>query len=102
MIREAHPHWLLSAMTLDEVGAELRCDRCGKRPARFFTPRQDDARGVRKKLLTLRNRQLTTMRGLLSLIQSPIYMFSNINREERCTKTAERTASGIPECQIMH
>jgi hypothetical protein len=48
MIREAHPHWLLSAMTLDEVGAKLRCDRCGKRPARFFTPRQDDAPGFAK------------------------------------------------------
>jgi hypothetical protein len=45
MIREAHPDWLLSAMTLDEVGARLRCEACGKRPARWTAPRQSDGSG---------------------------------------------------------
>ena len=34
MIREKLP--LLSAMTLDEVGAKMKCERCGKRPERFY------------------------------------------------------------------
>ncbi len=45
MIREQHPRWLVSAMTLDEVGAKLKCDRCGGPPARYYPARQDDAPG---------------------------------------------------------
>jgi hypothetical protein len=41
MIRVRLP--MLSAMTLDEVGANLRCDRCGKRPERYYPARQNDA-----------------------------------------------------------
>jgi hypothetical protein len=46
MIRQRHP--LLSAMTLDQVGARLRCDKCGKRPARYYPARQSDAPGFAK------------------------------------------------------
>lgn len=45
MIRKAHPQWPLSAMTLDEVGAKLRCRQCGKRPARYYPARQRDGSG---------------------------------------------------------
>jgi hypothetical protein len=38
----------LSAMTLDEVGARLRYDRCGGRPARYYPARQGDAPGYAK------------------------------------------------------
>jgi len=43
MIRQRLP--MLSAMTLDEVGAKLRCEHCGQRPARFEAVRQEDASG---------------------------------------------------------
>lgn len=36
---------MLSAMTLDELGAKMRCDKCGNRPARYHPARQDDAPG---------------------------------------------------------
>jgi hypothetical protein len=43
MIREKLP--MVSAMTLDEFGAMMRCDRCGKRPERYYPARQSDAPG---------------------------------------------------------
>lgn len=43
MIREQLP--MLSAMTLDEVGAKLKCERCGGRPKRYYPARQSDAPG---------------------------------------------------------
>ena len=43
MIRQKIP--LLSAMTLDEVGAMLKCEKCGKRPLRYYPARQGDAPG---------------------------------------------------------
>jgi hypothetical protein len=46
MIRAKLP--MLSAMTLDEVGAKMRCDKCGKRPERFYPARQSDAPGFAK------------------------------------------------------
>jgi len=46
MIRNRFP--LLSAMTLDEVGAKLRCRKCGNRPARYYPARQEDAPGFAK------------------------------------------------------
>ena len=35
----------LSDMTLDEVGARLRCERCGGRPRHYSPARQSDAPG---------------------------------------------------------
>lgn len=46
MIRAKVP--TLSAMTLDEVGAKMKCESCGKRPARYFPHRQSDAPGFAK------------------------------------------------------
>jgi hypothetical protein len=43
MIRQKIPG--LSAWTLDEVGAKMKCDRCGKRPERYYPARQSDAPG---------------------------------------------------------
>jgi hypothetical protein len=34
MLRERIP--MLSAMTLDQLGARMRCDKCGKRPERYY------------------------------------------------------------------
>jgi hypothetical protein len=34
MLRERIP--MLSAMTLDQLGAKMRCDKCGKRPERYY------------------------------------------------------------------
>ena len=38
MLREWIP--MLSAMTLDQLGAKMRCDKCGKRPERYY-PQSD-------------------------------------------------------------
>lgn len=46
MIRQQLP--MLSAMTLDDVGSRLRCDRCGNRPKRYYPARQDNAPGFAK------------------------------------------------------
>ncbi len=43
MIRESIP--ALSAWTLDELGAKMKCEKCGKRPERFYPARQSDAPG---------------------------------------------------------
>ena len=43
MIREKIP--MLSAMTLDQLGAKMRCDKCGKRPERYYPAKQSDAPG---------------------------------------------------------
>lgn len=43
MIRKQLPQ--LDAMTIDEVGAKLRCETCGNRPARYYPARQEDAPG---------------------------------------------------------
>ena len=34
-----------AAMTLNEVGAKMKCERCGNRPERFYPARQSDAPG---------------------------------------------------------
>jgi hypothetical protein len=49
MLRERIP--MLSAMTLDQLGAKMRCDKCGKRPERYYPANQSDAPRVRSKLL---------------------------------------------------
>jgi hypothetical protein len=36
MLRERIP--MLSAMTLDQLGAKMKCDKCGKRPERYCKP----------------------------------------------------------------
>jgi len=43
MLRERLP--LLSAMTLDQFGAKMRCDKCGKRPERYYPANQSDTPG---------------------------------------------------------
>jgi hypothetical protein len=43
MIREKLP--MLSAMTLDQLGGKMRCDKCGKRPARYYAAKQSDTPG---------------------------------------------------------
>jgi hypothetical protein len=35
----------LSAWTLDELGAKMKCDKCGERPERYYPARQSDAPG---------------------------------------------------------
>ena len=48
MLREQIP--MLSAMTLDQLGARMRCDKCGKRPERYYPANQSDTPGfVRRK-----------------------------------------------------
>ena len=36
---------LVEGLTLDEVGARLKCDLCGNRPERYYPARQEDAPG---------------------------------------------------------
>ena len=43
MLRERLP--MLSAMTLDQLGARMRCDKCGKRPERYYPANQSDTPG---------------------------------------------------------
>jgi hypothetical protein len=43
MLRERLP--MLSAMTLDQLGAKMRCDKCGKRPERYYPANQSDTPG---------------------------------------------------------
>jgi hypothetical protein len=38
----------LSSWTLDELGAKMKCDQCGKRPERYYPARQSDAPGFAK------------------------------------------------------
>ncbi|NEW96896.1 hypothetical protein [Rhodopseudomonas sp. BR0G17] len=35
----------LDSMTVDQIGAKMRCDRCGCRPTRYYPARQEDAPG---------------------------------------------------------
>src|SRR5712691_8147575 len=43
MLRERIP--MLSAMTLDQLGARMKCDKCGKRPERYYPANQNDTPG---------------------------------------------------------
>jgi len=43
MLRERLP--MLSAMTLDQLGAKMRCHKCGKRPERYYAANQNDTPG---------------------------------------------------------
>ena len=42
MLQEKVP--MLSAMTPDKLGAKMRCDKCGKRPERYYPAKQRYAR----------------------------------------------------------
>src|SRR6267154_1642964 len=43
MLRERIP--MLSAMTLVQLGAKMRCDKCGKRPERYYPANRSDTPG---------------------------------------------------------
>jgi hypothetical protein len=43
MLRERLP--MLSAMTLDQHGAKMKCNKCGKRPERCYAANQSDTPG---------------------------------------------------------
>jgi len=49
MLRERIP--MLSAMTLDQLGAKMRCDKCGKRPERYYPAKHDDMPGFVRTFL---------------------------------------------------
>lgn len=51
MIRSRIPN--LDTMTLDELGARMRCDRCGGRPERYYAERQSDGPGYAKSFTRL-------------------------------------------------
>jgi hypothetical protein len=42
-LRERIP--MLSAMTLDQLGAKMRCDKCGKPPERYYPANQSNTPG---------------------------------------------------------
>src|ERR1700730_12628297 len=48
MLRERIP--MLSAMTLDQLGARMRCDKCGKRPRAIRSCKSERHARVRSKL----------------------------------------------------
>jgi hypothetical protein len=48
MIREKLP--MLNAMTLDELGAKMRCGKRGKRPERYYPANQSDTPGFVRRL----------------------------------------------------
>ena len=41
----AREYQMLSAMTLDQLGAKMRCDKCGKRPERYYPANQNETPG---------------------------------------------------------
>ena len=41
---------MLSAMTLDQLGARMKCDRCGKRHERYYPANQSDAPGFVRRI----------------------------------------------------
>jgi hypothetical protein len=38
----------LSSWTLDELGAKMKCDKCGKRPERYYPARKRNASAFAK------------------------------------------------------
>ena len=38
------------AMTLDQLGAKMRCDKCGKRPERYYPANQSDTAGFVRRI----------------------------------------------------
>jgi hypothetical protein len=49
MLRERIP--MLSAMTLDQLGAKMKCNKCGKRPERILSCKLERHARVRSKLI---------------------------------------------------
>lgn len=47
MLRESVPG--LDTMTVDQIGARMRCTKCGSRPTRYYPERQEDAPGFVRK-----------------------------------------------------
>lgn len=45
LIRKERPRMMLSAMTLAELAAKMRCEKCGARDFGFHAWRQSDANG---------------------------------------------------------
>jgi hypothetical protein len=39
---------ILSSWTLGELAAKMKCDKCGKRPKRYYPAKQSDAPGFAK------------------------------------------------------
>jgi hypothetical protein len=48
MLRERIP--MLSAMTLDQLGAKMKCNKCGKRPERYYPANQSDTPGFVRRI----------------------------------------------------
>src|SRR5712672_166861 len=48
MLRERIP--MLSAMTPDQLGAKMKCDRCSKRPERYYPANQSDTPGFVRRI----------------------------------------------------
>ena len=44
---------MLSAMTLDQLGAKMKCDRCGKRPERYYPANESDTPGFVRSFYVL-------------------------------------------------
>lgn len=38
----------LDTMTVDQIGAKMRCEQCGNPPTRYYPARQEDAPGFAK------------------------------------------------------
>jgi hypothetical protein len=46
MLRER----MLCAMTLDQLGAKMKCNKCGKRPERYYPANQSDTPGFVRRI----------------------------------------------------
>ena len=75
MLRERIP--MLSAMTFDQLGAKMKCDRCGKRPERYYPAKPERHARVRSKLLdvpvpkTCAHEKRAELFSLLSFLGNP-------------------------------
>ena len=114
---------MLSAMTLDQLGAKMRCDKCGKRPERYYPAKQDDTPGfVRtflmswsrrfdepiqppkgKKLVTLKDAAAYIMKLPKSKQQSPEWQAAGeaviMAAEDRGPACSRRNDAGAPRCK---
>ncbi|SDD96111.1 hypothetical protein SAMN05216337_1017165 [Bradyrhizobium brasilense] len=49
MIRRQRPRWLLSAITIEDLGKKMPCGKCGSRDVEYKPMRQEDAPGYAKR-----------------------------------------------------
>jgi hypothetical protein len=49
LIRNERPKLMLSAMTIDELGAKMPCGKCGSRDVAYRPHRQSDAPGFARR-----------------------------------------------------